>query len=193
MTESTSLMKNWAVDHRPTENKEETLKDKVISNTLKDVIKKRVKYLSNTNTKFEPTTELNSLDSEGNQDDLFELPKFPLDFLAIDSKKYFYNTQKWVGHILEIKGETIVAKLSDINNPTTHEIADFELIEVSPEDRELISIGASFYWSLGYSNYYGQVEKKSLIRFQRTKPWDETDLTNITDRANELYNSLKWD
>ena len=116
------------------------------------------------------------------------------NFRSNKSENIFLKTQKWMGHIVEISNQTIFAKLEDFNDPTTHEIGEFEIDDIPYEDRELICIGAGFYFSLGHAyDKNGQIEKKSLIRFQRANPWDEYSFNSIIDEADNLYEKLKWE
>jgi hypothetical protein len=159
-------------------------KDRVLYTTLAEEVRKKVEQCDNHDT-FVNTFPSESIPREG-EDMSFEIGDVADSFDIIDKQKYFSKTQKWVGHILEINRDSIKAKLTDLNDPTTYEIAEVELDEIPYEDRELISKGAGFYWSLGYVNDNGQIEKKSLIRFQRTKPWEESDLDRIVDAADNL-------
>ncbi len=195
MNSSTSMERNMIAGHLTATGKKELLqKEKVIESTLYEEIYKRVKQLNKNRTFIDISIKDSISRSDLHDEKDFTVPEFSKEFMTYDRRKYYSNTQKWVGHILEIKEDLIIAKLNDINNPTTYEIAEFEKREIPFEDRELISIGAGFYWSLGYANDNGQIEKKSLIRFQRTKEWEEKDVDNIVDDVEDLYNKLKkWD
>jgi len=127
------------------------------------------------------------------QNQSFFLPAISPPYLILESKSYFTGAQKWIGHVTTINEHTFNAQLNDLNDPTTYEIGEFDLNEVPPEDMELLSVGAAFYWSVGKANMNGQVEKKSLIRFQRMKPWSATDYDDALDKADTLFKELNWD
>jgi len=192
---STSIEKNSVFNLQTTDRKETLQKDKVIISALYDSVQKRLKELKDTDTITNHASPENNLHQiEKKQIRPFEIPEFSKDFFNYDRQKYFSKTQKWVGYILGVNGDTITARLNDLNNPNTYEIADFEIRDVPYEDRELISLGAGFYWSVGYVNDNGQIEKKSLIRFKRTIAWDETDVDRIKTNADNLYNKLNdWE
>ncbi len=175
-----------------TDGKDVLEKNKINLFALNEKIIRRLKEIGMDNT-FSSHQEIKKFLDDGIEQDYdFQTPKFSIGF--IDKRKYFSKIQKWVGHIIDFNDEVITAKLNDINNPTTYEIAEFDVDEVPPEDREFISNGAGFYWSLGQVNDNGQIEKKSLIRFQRTKPWEESDINEIIDSADELYHKLNnWE
>jgi len=103
------------------------------------------------------------------------------------------KTQRWVGYITAISGVEFSARLEDLNDPGTYEVADFEIKEVSKSDKELLSVGAVFYWSVGYSNDNGQVSKKSLIRFKRTVPFTEDEVNEVVDWADKMIKGINWD
>ncbi len=165
----------------------------LITNVLSDKVKTFISF-NGEDTSLDNCNDLNT-------DYIFKKEK--LDFEISDIVKsndtikrtnYFLKTQKWFGHITEIKDTVIFARLDDLNDLTTHEIAEFDIEDIPYDDRELISIGAGFYFSIGQSyDTNGQLERKSLIRFQRTKPWDEADLEVILEEADNLSNKLKWE
>lgn len=165
----------------------------LITNVLSDKIK----------TFFSLNAEDTRLENYGNLNTDYVYHKEKFDFEISDivrsnnntkRSNYFLKTQKWFGHITEIKGAVIFARLDDLNDFTTHEIAEFDIEDIPYEDRELISIGAGFYFSIGQSyDSNGQLERKSLIRFQRTIAWDETNLETILEEADNLSNKLKWE
>ncbi|MFW5700919.1 MAG: hypothetical protein ACOCWM_04440 [Cyclobacteriaceae bacterium] len=98
--------------------------------------------------------------------------------------------QSWKGIIVELKDDCFIAELQDLTNGGTNEIVEIELLSVSPDDLNLVSVGASFYWSIGYKMNYGQITKESIIRFQRLIEWDSDDYDQATDRASNLLSKL---
>lgn len=110
-----------------------------------------------------------------------------------DDRVYFSKTQKWIGHVTCINEQSFEAKLEDLTASGTNETVEFDFDDISEEDKPLIDIGATFYWSLGYSHENGQVSKKSIIRFQRILTWDEDCLNNAAERANRLSTNLNWE
>lgn len=186
----TATEKHWAVESSHT-NKVKSGKtdENVIINSLQKDVEKRVKVLQKHNSSSEFLED--KLDIQKSQ--LFNAPKFSKDYTALTARKYFTGAQRWLGHILDIKENFFTAQLIDLNDTTTYEIGEFEFKEISQDDIELVTIGASFYWSIGYSDYNGQKEKKSLIRFQRINPWKEKDYDEAKDRADSLFIGLNWE
>lgn len=186
MSPSTTMEKHWVTDYTTSGTKKNEIEDVLILDTVKDEVKKRVIKLNQQETLFEAT----ETEEAENQID-FRSIKISKDFLVSDPRKYFLKSQKWIGHVSEIKKDHFIAELKDLDDPTTYEIGEVDYDEISPEDKELIKIGAAFYWSLGYANTNGQIEKKSLIRFQRVNFWTMSDYNEVLDRADELYDKLK--
>ncbi len=108
-------------------------------------------------------------------------------------RNYSTTLQSWKGVVVEIKEDSFVAELEDLTNGGTKEIAEVELFSVSPDDRKLVSEGASFYWNIGYKMNYGQITKESLIRFQRIIDWNEDDYDQAADRASDLFENINFD
>lgn len=105
---------------------------------------------------------------------------------------HYKKTQRWQGYITRIEDSYIEARLKDLNNGGTDELAEFYIDEISPSDRSLISLGAVFYWSLGYKYTNGQITKESLIRFQRLPAIKSIEFDHIVDSSKELSKSIDW-
>lgn len=121
---------------------------------------------------------------------------YQTDLITRDIKylrNYSTTLQSWKGVVVEIKEDFFVAELDDLTNGGTKEIAEIELFSVSPDDRKLVSVGASFYWNIGYKMNNGQITKESLIRFQRIIDWNEDDYDQAADRASELFENINFD
>lgn len=111
----------------------------------------------------------------------------------VESKLYFRQTQNWIGHITDIHDRSFTARLDEINNSGTYEVAEFEFDDVSDSDKKLIALGAIFYWSVGHAVRSGQVYKESFIRFQRLPPWNGSELDRVVDQSSDLRSTLKWE
>jgi len=119
---------------------------------------------------------------------------FPRQFIEdISVNDYFSGTQRWLCHIESFDEKTIFAKLTDLITSGTQETAEFDIEEVSLEDRPLIKIGAGFYWSVGLASEKGQISKKSLIRFQRLIELTEDDYNEAMDRYNSVHKNILWE
>lgn len=112
-------------------------------------------------------------------------------FLWLDKNNYTTSLQRWKGYVTEVNKETFSAKLEDLTNKGTHEIASFDIAEVHPDDRSLIEKGAIFYWSIVYQMDRGQVIKGSKIRFQRIVNWSVKNYDAAADFATHIKESIK--
>jgi hypothetical protein len=178
---------NWLLDSQQTEEYNESPNVKYILN----IIDSQVKLRAGINTEVEGI--------ESSKDIIWGMrrPDFTINLLKIhpqlDYKSYSLKTQKWVGHVIEIREDSFSAKLEDINDNTTFEIGEFDLDDVSYEDKELLTIGAMFYLSVGKNLKNGQIENKSEIRFQRLPNWNTQEIDNAEDRAQRLFENLNWE
>lgn len=106
---------------------------------------------------------------------------------------YICQSARWIGYVLEIKENSFTAKLVDVDDNTTYEIAEFDKTDVSTFDKDLLTIGAVFYWSVGYANHYGQISKQSLVRFRRSIDLGVAEFDSIIDKAEELNHEIVWE
>lgn len=121
---------------------------------------------------------------------------FPINYNRknfFNSRNYFSKSQRWIGMVTEIHEESYFARLKDITNFGTDEECEFGIEEVSLEDKELLTIGSIFYWSIGYAVVNGQIIKESLIRFKRIPTWAVEDFDRAIDRAHYLESEINWD
>lgn len=96
--------------------------------------------------------------------------------------------QMWEGTVVEIANGGFVARITDMTNPENpDEQATFELSEVSPEDRDLIRPGSSFYWTVGTERSpAGQVRNVTMVQFRRLPRYTNSSVQRATKRANEI-------
>ncbi len=177
----TDIKDNWILDRDYSDRSEHFYDKKVILDALNSQIDVRTRSLSTENTLFvkKDSCSFNLQNFFGTN-----TPKY---------KNYISKSQNWLGHIIEITNENFTAKLIDKNNPTTYEIAQFDIDEVSKGDLTLLKLGALFYWSVGYANQNGQVIKQSLIRFKRALEFSNEEFDSIVDSSDELNNTLTWE
>lgn len=114
-------------------------------------------------------------------------------FLWLDKNNYTTSLQRWKGYIQEVNEKTFSAKLEDLTNKGTYEIADFDIKDVHPDDHHLIEKGAIFYWSIVYQMDSGQVIKGSTIRFQRIVKWSGKNYDAAVDYASRIKDTIKTD
>lgn len=192
---STASRKNWISDGGVLTDGIQSIENEIkLKSIYEDVERfKRAQNLLHHKLEFFTVNAESNLEREKNENVIsFKAPDVTRSFSATESKNSFPNAQRWVGHVNEITAKTFFAELKDLNDPTTYEVGEFDIKEVSLDDRELLSIGAIFYWSIGLANYNGQVEKKSLIRFQRVTNYTSQHYDSVADKAQELFDNLNW-
>lgn len=97
-----------------------------------------------------------------------ELKNYHSKFNILTARDYSVSSQKWIGIIEDISKDTFKAKLVDLFEEGTYEIGEFDIEEVSPDDKELLVKGGVFYWSIGYEMVNGQRKGQSILRFKRS-------------------------
>lgn len=122
-----------------------------------------------------------------------KLPPYRIEHSVNHYKDYTKNLQSWIGYVTEVNEKTFKAELIDMTNGGTKEVADFEVLDVSPQDRHLISNGATFYWNIGQKMRSGQATNESIIRFQRVVLFNEDDINEAADSAADLFENLKFE
>ncbi len=120
----------------------------------------------------------------------FAIPYFESKHLLLINKNYSLKVQNWIGHVIEVDNDTFCAELTDLTNGGTKEIGEFDILQVSHEDRDLLKVGAAFYWSIGYSVQNGQSRTESFLRFQRLINWTEEDYDDAADNAESMYSKF---
>ena len=120
------------------------------------------------------------------------LPEF-LPIRPTKSLDRFNPLQKWEGVVLEIHGDTFLARLADLTHPNTAEEVELPIAEVSDADHGLMMPGALFYWTIGYlDDRYGQRQRVSRIRFRRVPAWTNEEIESARQEADRLAERLGW-
>jgi hypothetical protein len=155
-----------------------SIKDAYTSN---DVLRK----VNSIRNSIEPIKQYSFL--EENHNEILSQIKFG----NTKSRTYSRKTQRWIGYVMNIREEIFEAKLIDVTNPGTYEIAEFLISKISPEDIGLFTKGAIFYWSVGDVMSNSQLKEETILRFQR-QAWTENEVDEVADDAEELFNNINW-
>jgi hypothetical protein len=101
--------------------------------------------------------------------------------------------QLWEGTVIQLRDTGFVAVLTDKTNPSNpDEQAVFDYDEISSEDRRLIELGASFYWTIGNEiTVGGQLKNVSMVQFRRLPLWTQRKLADVRTRARHLEQSVR--
>jgi hypothetical protein len=101
--------------------------------------------------------------------------------------------QKWEGIVLGINREVFSARLIDATGNRPDQEAEIYVEEVSPRDRKRLTIGAVFYWYVGYrDDLTGDRERASRIRFRRLPPLTQAEVARAKADADQLRKQLGW-
>lgn len=194
---NSSKRTHWVVDNQVSASEKALSPAKINVRSLNAYIKNRACISDLTNKhKVEIYDNKSALDKAENDFSKVNLINSFSDITLIPRNNYLKKSQRWKCIVVQIEGEVFKARLEDLtsdDDDSTYEIADFSTEEVSPSDLELLSIGAVFYWSVGYEMNNGQISKQSIIRFQRLVKWSEDEFDEAIDRAKTLSENLLWD
>jgi hypothetical protein len=187
MENYTDVIGNWVLSENITEIKGNEASDEfLLSKVNKEIALKANEIESKSLSENEEKVEI----------DLHSLPLYIPEALNVNkisaSLNHTYMTQRWVGHVIDIKDKKFKARLEDLTQPGTYEIGVFD-IEDTFDEKEMIKLGAIFYFSVGYDVSRGQYSKQRLIRFQRLSEWTVVDFDNAIDRAARIDSNLKWE
>jgi hypothetical protein len=103
------------------------------------------------------------------------------------AQSQFNPQQKWEGYVLAVQDDSFLARLVDLTSGEIDEEAEFLLDDVPTSDRDLVDVGAVFYWGIGYLDKVdGQRLRSSSIRFRRLPAWTTEELEAARRKAEEL-------
>jgi hypothetical protein len=106
---------------------------------------------------------------------------------------HFHALQQWEGVVDAISDGGFFARLVDRTAEAPDEEAEFDLTEIATGDRELVSPGAVFYWSVGYRiSATGTRSRASIISFRRLPAWTEAEKHQAKERAQLIARELDW-
>ncbi len=101
--------------------------------------------------------------------------------------------QKWKGIVKCISEDTFVAQVADLISSVPDEEAEFSLSDIQNDDKELLSVGAVFYWCIGYVySRSNQVTRASFLRFQRLPLYSQDSVTVAVQKAKDIQAGITW-
>jgi hypothetical protein len=106
----------------------------------------------------------------------------------------FTPLQEWEGYVLEIGKDSFTARLIDIttNSKLEEEEADFNILDLSDTDKQLLHPGAIFRWAIGYRRTTsGSKERVSSIIFRRLPAWTDREIKENRKKAKKISAILK--
>lgn len=101
--------------------------------------------------------------------------------------------QKWKGVVKDILKDTFVAQLADLLRNIPEEQAEFFRSDIQDDDKELFSVGAVFYWCIGYVySPSNQVTRASFLRFQRLPLYSQDSVKITAQKAKDIKDGITW-
>jgi hypothetical protein len=103
-------------------------------------------------------------------------------------RSHFQCLVQWEGVVTSVANGEFEAELKELSDPhSPRESGTFSMEDVSDNDRDFVTVGAVFYWVIGYrTSRGGQKTKESRIRFRRLPTWTPSQLRDAVRRADEL-------
>jgi hypothetical protein len=101
----------------------------------------------------------------------------------------FVPIEQWEGIVLAVEDNSFSARLvNKTNGRAPDEEGQFTFAQLSsPEDRELITPGAIFYFSIGYGESPSRQRRLSaFLRFRRLPAWTKTELAEVEAETSRL-------
>lgn len=99
---------------------------------------------------------------------------------------------KWQGQILECRDRVFTARLFDLVQSDTLEIATFDVSEVGPDDRPFIRPGAIFYWYIMQRDHAGRRTPLSLMWFRRGGRMTEEKFQAERRQLDAIWENFGW-
>ena len=101
--------------------------------------------------------------------------------------------QKWKGVVKDISEKTFVGQLTDLLANVPEEQAEFFRDDIQEDDKDLLAIGAVFYWHIGYVySSSNQVTRASFLRFQRLPLYNRDGVEMAKKKAEDIRNNITW-
>lgn len=149
------------------------------------------KYVSLMSEYLNTTSGLTDLTEEVVRRHYALQPSSPLDETPKSRriKSHFIVLNKWSGIVQDINDEDhyFTARLRDLNDlDMPYEEAEFGVEQLSMEDQELLDIGATFYWYVGYENINKTRKNSSILKFNRVKPIDPIEEKRVKELADDF-------
>jgi hypothetical protein len=101
-------------------------------------------------------------------------------------------THRWFGTVTSVEDDVFEARLYPATHGDAEVLADFEVADVLPGDRDLIAPGAAFYVSVG-TLQTRMLTRTVAIRFQRLGPWHSDDIAFFRERGRKRRQALGFD
>ncbi len=116
-----------------------------------------------------------------------------LRILSSEQRGFSTTYQRWKGVVKEIREETFIAQITDLQRNVPEEQVEFLIEEIKEDDKELFSIGAEFYWCIGYLiSSSGQQIRASLLRFRRLPLFSKDSIRIATQKSQDIQQNITW-
>jgi hypothetical protein len=101
--------------------------------------------------------------------------------------------KKFDGYILSVGGDSFVARWKGDERTEPELEAEFELAELSPQDRALVAPGTPLVWNLSSRRTAGTFSRESIVYVRRIATPDENEINLSVEKTIERFGSIEWD
>jgi hypothetical protein len=104
------------------------------------------------------------------------------------------KTFEWEGLVIEVGESSFKSRLRNMKGAKTEieEIAEFDLADIPPGDRDLLQPGGIFRWVIGLESRSGTRQRYSRIVFRRLPAWTTKSLKKSDQQLKELVSGIHW-
>jgi hypothetical protein len=99
--------------------------------------------------------------------------------------------EKWSAQIVDIDDEFFQAELVPEGADSPPLLADFSRDSVSPEDEDLVRVGAAFYVTVRTVEDRGRRARTSTLRFRRLGVWTSAEVELIEESGRERFRRVQ--
>lgn len=116
--------------------------------------------------------------------------------LSIVDKKqegHVITLQKWQGVVKSVSDDIFVAHVTDLLRSVPEEEVELFCSDIQDDDKELLFVGAVFYWCIGYIfSSSGQLTRASFLRFQRLPLYSQDSVKIAAKKAKDIQEGIRW-
>jgi hypothetical protein len=95
------------------------------------------------------------------------------------------------GFVTAVSEQSFTARLYTSGSDYPVMEAEFDLEELSLEDRKLVAEGAALVWTMGYHDQESR-KRESLIYMRRRPGWDKKEIEQAKLATEELTRDIQW-
>lgn len=101
--------------------------------------------------------------------------------------------KKYEGFVTEVGSKSFHTHLMESTGDHPVIEAEFDLEEISEQDRKRLVEGVHLVWTIGYRYHGSTRHRDSLIYLRNLPQWTDEELTEAAKRADTTTRAIKWE